>query len=103
MKANPTNVEYAFFYGNFFLTVGEKEAAIAEWKRAGGINAEDKLGKIAAAKAIYFAGDTAVAGKMFCDLIKATKSKNALVFHRIGETYFTAPLKNLATDCSLVC
>lgn len=97
VKANPTNVEYAFFYGNFFLTVGEKDAAIAEWKRAGGLNAEDKLGKIAAAKALYFAGDTAVAGKMFCDLIKATKSKNALVFHRIGETYFTAPLKNLAT------
>jgi tetratricopeptide (TPR) repeat protein len=97
VKANPTNVEYAFFYGNFFLTVGEKDAAIAEWKRAGGLNAEDKLGKIAAAKALYFTGDTAVAGKMFCDLIKATKSKNALVFHRIGETYFTAPLKNLAT------
>lgn len=97
VKANPTNVEYAFFYGNFFFTVGEKDAAIAEWKRAGGLNAEDKLGKIAAAKALYFAGDTAVAGKMFCDLIKATKSKNALVFHRIGETYFTAPLKNLAT------
>ncbi len=97
VKANPTNVEYAFYYGNFFLTVGEKDAAIAEWKRAGSLNAEDKLGKIAAAKAIYFAGDTAVAGKMFCDLIKATKSKNALVFHRIGETYFTAPLKNLAT------
>lgn len=97
VKANPTNVEYAFFYGNFFLTVGEKDAAIAEWKRAGGLNAEDKLGKIAAAKALYFAGDTAIAGKMFCDLIKATKSKNALVFHRIGETYFTAPLKNLAT------
>jgi tetratricopeptide (TPR) repeat protein len=96
VKANPTNIEYAFFYGNFFLTVGEKDAAIAEWKRAGGLNAEDKLGKIAAAKALYFAGDTAIAGKMFCDLIKATKSKNALVFHRIGETYFTAPLKNLA-------
>jgi predicted Zn-dependent protease len=95
VKANPTSVENTFFLGNFYLTIGEKDSAIAEWKRAGSLNLEDKLAQISAAKAIYFAGDSAAANKLFCGIIKATKSKNAMVFHRIAEVYFTAPLQNL--------
>lgn len=95
VKSNPTSVENAFFFGNFYLTIGEKDSAIAQWKHAGTLNLEDKLSQIAAAKATYFAGDSATANKLFCGIIKATKSKNAMVFHRIAEVYFTAPLQNL--------
>lgn len=102
IKKDPINVENAFYFGNFYLTIGEKDSAIAEWKKAGTLNLEDKLAQIAAAKAVYFSGDTATAGKTFCGIIKATKSKNAMVYHRIGEVYATAPLKNLKTAESLL-
>ncbi len=95
VKADPTNVDNSFYFGNFYQIIGEKDSAIMQWKVSGAINLEDKFSQLSAAKAIYFSGDTATAGKAFCAIIKATKSKNAIVFQRIGETYATAPIKNL--------
>lgn len=95
IQADPSSVENAFFFGNFYAIIGEKDSAITMWKKAGAINPEDKLGLVSAAKAVYFQGDTAAANQQFCDIIKKTKRKNPTVLHRIAETYATAPLKNL--------
>ncbi len=95
VQADPSSVENAFFFGNFYAIVDEKDQAIQMWKKAGSINLEDKLGMVAASKAIYFSGDTATASSQFCELIKKTKRKNPVVLHRIAETYATGPLKNL--------
>lgn len=95
IQVDPTSVENAFYFGNFYAIIGEKDSAITMWKKAGSINLEDKLAMVSASKAIYFQGDTATANQQFCDLIKKTKRKNPLVLYRIAETYATAPLKNL--------
>ena len=95
VQTDPNSVENAFFFGNFYAIVDEKDQAIQMWKKAGSINLEDKLGMVAASKAIYFSGDTATASSQFCELIKKTKRKNPVVLHRIAETYATGPLKNL--------
>ena len=95
VQADPTSVENAFFFGNFYALIGEKDSAITLWKKAGSINVEDKLGMVSTSKALYFQGDTATAGQQFCDIIKKTKRKNPVVLHRIAETYATGPLKNL--------
>lgn len=95
VQADPTSVENAFFFGNFYALIGEKDSAIIMWRKAGSINLEDKLGMVSAAKALYFQGDTTTAGQQFCEIIKKTKRKNPVVFHRIAETYATGPLKNL--------
>ncbi|MDR0801330.1 hypothetical protein [Fluviicola sp.] len=95
IQADPGNVENAFFFGNFYATINEKDSAITMWKKAGSLNPEDKLGMIATAKAIYFSGDTTTAGSQFRELIKKTKSKNPVVLYHIAETYATGPLKNL--------
>ncbi|MGV3610589.1 MAG: tetratricopeptide repeat protein [Fluviicola sp.] len=95
VQADPTSVENAFFFGNFYALIGEKDSAITLWRKAGTINVEDKLGMVSAAKALYFSGDTTTAGQQFCEIIKKTKRKNPVVLHRIAETYATGPLKNL--------
>lgn len=95
VQADPTSVENAFFFGNFYALIGEKDSAITMWRKAGSINVEDKLGMVAAAKALYFSGDTTTAGQQFCEIIKKTKRKNPVVLHRIAETYATGPIKNL--------
>jgi cytochrome c-type biogenesis protein CcmH/NrfG len=95
VQADPTSVENAFFFGNFYALIGEKDSAITIWRKAGSINVEDKLGMVAAAKALYFSGDTTTAGQQFCEIIKKTKRKNPVVLHRIAETYATGPIKNL--------
>lgn len=93
-KNNPTSVENAFFFGNYYVTIEDNAKAIEQFKAAAAKNPEDKLAKVAAAKATYFSGDTTAAGKAFCELIKATKNKNAMVLYRIAETYATGPKKN---------
>lgn len=97
VQADPTSVENAFFFGNFYALIGEKDSAITMWRKAGSINLEDKLGMVAAAKVLYFQGDTTTAGQQFCEIIKKTKRKNPVVLHRIAETYATGPVKNLKT------
>lgn len=84
VQADPTSVENAFFFGNFYALIGEKDSAITMWRKAGSINVEDKLGMVAAAKALYFSGDTTTAGQQFCEIIKKTKRKNPVVLHRIA-------------------
>lgn len=95
ISADPSSVENAFFFGNFYQTIGEKDSAITMWRKAGNINIEDKLAQISAAKAIYFGGDTTTAGQQFCEIIKTSKKKNPMVYYRIAETYATGPVKNL--------
>ncbi len=95
IQVDPTSVENAFFFGNFYATIGEKDSAITLWRKAGTINLEDKLAMVSAAKALYFSGDTTTAGQQFCEIIKKTKRKNPVVLHRIAETYATGPVKNL--------
>jgi Tfp pilus assembly protein PilF len=95
ISVDPASVENAFFFGNFYQTIGEKDSAITLWRKAGNINIEDKLARISAAKAIYFSGDTMTAGQQFCEIIKDSKKKNPMVYFRIAETYATGPLKNL--------
>lgn len=95
IQVDPTSVENAFFFGNFYALIGEKDSAITLWRKAGSINLEDKLGMVSAAKALYFSGDTTTAGQQFCEIIKKTKRKNPVVLHRIAETYATGPIKNL--------
>ncbi|MDF3027458.1 MAG: Tetratricopeptide 1 repeat-containing protein [Fluviicola sp.] len=95
IQADPNSVENAFFFGNFYAIIGEKDSAITMWRKAGTINLEDKLGMVSAAKALYFQGDTTTAGQQFCEIIKKTKRKNPVVLHRIAETYATGPVKNL--------
>lgn len=95
ITAEPTNVENAFFFGNFYHTIGVKDSAIIMWRKAGNNNIEDKLAQISAAKAIYFNGDTTTAGQQFCGIIKASKKKNPMVYYRIAEVYYTGPVKNL--------
>ena len=95
ITVDPSNAENAFYFGNFYNTIGEKDSAILMWKKAGSVNLEDKLAQLSAAKAIYFSGDTTTAALKFAEIIKATKKKNPVVFYRIAETYATAPIKNL--------
>jgi tetratricopeptide (TPR) repeat protein len=95
VQVDPNSVENAFFFGNFYALMGEKESAIGMWRKAGSINLDDKLAQVAAAKVLYFQGDTTAAGLQFCEILKKTKRKNPVVFHRIAETYATGPLKNL--------
>lgn len=90
IQKNPTSVEAHYFFGNFYNTIGQTDSAITMWKKAGSLNAEDKLGIIATHKAIYFTGDTATASAGFCAALKATKNKNAMQLHRVGEVYATS-------------
>ncbi len=95
IQVDPSSIENAFYFGNFYAEINENDSAISMWKKAGAINAEAILSQIATAKAIYFQGDTTTANQQFCDIIKKTKRKNPVVLYQIAETYATAPKKNL--------
>lgn len=95
IQVDPSSIENAFYFGNFYNKIEERDSAIQMWSKAGSINPENLLSQVAAAKAIYFKGDTATANQQFCDIIKRTKRKNPTVLFQIAETYATAPLKNL--------
>lgn len=92
---DPTNIDNAFFYGNFLVKVDDKQGAIEQYKSAASKDAEDKLAMLSGAKATYFSGDTTSAGIKFREIIKSTKNKNACVLFRTAETYATGPVKNL--------
>ncbi len=95
ISSDPTSVQNLYFFGNYYQVTGDNKSAISMWQKAGALNPEDKLSQISLAKAIYFGGDTTTAAQQFCATIKKTKSKNAQVLLRVGETYFTGPIKNL--------
>lgn len=92
---DPTNIDNAFFYGNFLVKIEDNKGAIEQFKSAASKNAEDKLAMLSGAKATYFSGDTTSAGIKFREIIKSTKNKNACVLLRTAETYATGPVKNL--------
>lgn len=95
ISVEPSSVENAFFFGNFYQIIGQNDSAISMWKKAGTLSEDDKLAQVAAAKAIYFSGDTTKASEQFAAIIKASKRKNPMVYFRIAEIYATAPIKNL--------
>jgi tetratricopeptide (TPR) repeat protein len=95
MQVDPTNVDNVFSFGNFYVKIGEKDSAIALFKKAASLNPENLVSQVSNAKALYFVGDTATANQEFCNIIKKTKRKNPTVLFQIAETYATAPLKNL--------
>lgn len=90
IQTNPTSVENHYFFGNFYNTIGQLDSAVTMWQKAGSLNPTDKLAQISTYKAVYFSGDTATASAGFCTALKATKNKNAMQLHRVGETYATS-------------